>query len=65
MSPKTQQVLRCVPDADSGESVTPLEVAGRLAMRPVCVQALLSRAARNGLVVRIRQGSYQLAKGVR
>lgn len=59
------RVLRCVPDAGSGETIRPNEIAGRLDMREVNVLAALHRAHKAGLVVRIRSGDYQLAPRVK
>lgn len=61
VAPVTQRVLRLVPLAGSGETVSPGEVAGRLGMTTNAVCRLLHRAAKSGLVVRVRQGAYQLA----
>jgi predicted transcriptional regulator of viral defense system len=57
----TNAVLRCVPDAGSGDTITAQEIAERLGLRPANVQQVLSRAMRRGDVVRVRFGVYQLA----
>lgn len=64
LSEPMQRVLRCVPDAGSGETVTPVEIAGRLDVRNEVANQLLIRALRRGLVVRLRMGCYQLAPKV-
>lgn len=55
-----RRILRCVPDFGT-ESVTPWEIACRLDLGRDQVEQALSRAARRGLVVRLRIGDYQLA----
>lgn len=61
----TERVLRCVPDFGSGETVRADEIAGRLGMRNVNVEAVLARALKAGRVVRVRIGDWQLAPKVR
>jgi DNA-binding IclR family transcriptional regulator len=60
-----RRVLRCVPDAGSGDAVAPIEVAAQLDLPHATVHQLLIRAFKRGLVTRLRPGAYVLPKGSR
>lgn len=58
-------VLRCVPDAGSGEVVSVHEIKERLGLSTSTVTKVLLDAVRSGAVERPRTGAYRLAPKTR
>lgn len=61
IGPVRARVLRLVPDASSGDTVAPVDVARALGISIDAADQHFTRALRAGLVVRVRVGAYQLA----
>lgn len=59
-----KRLLRCVPAHNSGDSIAPHEVAGRLGLGQASTHQLFIRALKKGFLVRLRPGAYQLAPKV-
>lgn len=57
------RILRCIPDAGSGETVGPYEVMQRLGLphSPNAAAVYFKRLLARGLVMRLRLVAYQLA----